>query len=39
MTYSEILNINDLTVYSSLVIEWLDTVEIYIHSFPRFLRL
>jgi len=28
MTYSELLNINDITVYSSLIIEWLDTVDL-----------
>jgi len=31
MTYSEILNINDKTVYSSLIIEWFDSIEFYIN--------
>jgi hypothetical protein len=30
MTYSELLNINDVTVYSSLIIEWLDVVNLQI---------
>jgi hypothetical protein len=35
MTYSEILNINDLTVYSSLIIEWFDSIGFYIKIHPH----
>jgi hypothetical protein len=30
MTYSEILNINDQTVYASLIVEWFDTAGYFI---------
>jgi len=35
MTYSELLNINDETVYNSLIIEWFDSVGIHVKIYPH----